>query len=697
MSDGQSADRAHDSPGGRTSPPLLPWSHRANSMPYLRGGFENQARELRELLVALDESDGYDASPLTVAEGGWQTVGEIVLALPRCGLIESDGVHRHILSDAAKRWLETNDNLYLLDALHANVRFVGEMLETLRSGPKSSAALLQIAQQEYSLQWKTKDQVRRRIAWLKALGVVEEMPSHTFGLTPYGLEVLDGLPLESAIPQKNDGPFDLSSVTIPTPPEPIREVLESLTDDLLRSRRQHIGYIPRKGGELDAVGALTQLINICSPSIARADLFEYCKKMGMADSSLGATLTTLTTTHLLEEVALGIFAPTREAAAWLESGEAIDLVRILHSRVLFILEIVPMLSEHDRAPDLARAGVTSFGLGRADPGDVRTRLQILKAAGLVEEYTSFRFRPTARGLVLAAETLLQHPCDVDETDIGVTSARKEPTTGTATHDLAAELIVAGVDADHPERLEKLVARAFGEMGFDAQHIGGGGQTDVLLGVRTSAGMARIIVDAKTSRSGSVTEQVISFDTLIEHRTKHGAEQVAVVAPGFSGSRLHQRAINHRVRLITTEELADALHRYDSCPISPVDLLGFFEPEDDKRQMLDRRWLSVERRIRLWTAVVNVLAREADDSDAVTGGALTADQVYLLLRDELDPRPTTENIGYVLDLLAHPFIGAVAPSGNGKPTAYVLVDQPRTTGRKLGALEAALRQLASEEG
>lgn len=50
---------------------------------------------------------------------------------------------------------------------------------------------------------------------------------------------------------------------------------------------------------------------------------------------------------------------------------------------------------------------------------------------------------------------------------------------TENEDLLTELKLASRDSANPTRLEKACGKAFAELGFDAQWLGGSGETDVI--------------------------------------------------------------------------------------------------------------------------------------------------------------------------------------------------------------------------
>ncbi|MCR1162149.1 hypothetical protein NEK97_11810 [Paenarthrobacter sp. UW852] len=661
----------------------LPWASRISAMPYMPGGGKNQIQTLETLLAAVDSNDGLATAEVDLGDGVHRSLREAVKQIAPAGFVTHLDRDHLVVSDEARVWLSSRDPRDLLAIFHRHVRFVGELLHTFAAGHKTVRELTDEATTRYQLQWSTLDQVRRRITWMSAMGLVEYKTNTLIGLTATGLEATSSL--------RVGGPEQIlesmaTAVTLPEAPEIIAALLKQLSPDELAARNPVLGYIPRGNGETDLVQSLYLLVNAASPSISRADLLAFAQKsFGVSESSFSAVMTTLNKSGLLEQVGFNIYSPSGPAAAWLESQSTLDLVLLLHRRYLFMLEILPMLAEFDKAPDLARAAYEHYGMARVDVGGVRTRLQLLKAAGLIAERANWRYQPTPLGERLALEVPLQAVLEED-TGSGRDAGARGPGDSLA-NTLSLELEAAAIAGETPIRLEKAVADAFSYLGFEARHIGGGGKTDVLATVEDSNGNpVRVILDAKAARSGTVNEGAVSFDTLSEHKEKHQADFVALVGPGFDGGRVRARAEQNGVALITVAELCRALRRQEITPRSAATFLNLVDARSGARKDLESGWSQAERRITLLSQVVAVLAHEARVADEVTLGALSAEQIYLIVRDEIDPRPSTRDIEEVLQLLEHPLIAStIRSSGAAGRSSYRLVDAPGLVAAKVTAL------------
>lgn len=674
----------------------LPWAARVSAMPYLPGGGEHQVDVLRAVLDAVVEHEGVASASVKVSGEVARPLQEWVKQLTSAGLVTRlDRGHFEVSSEALT-WRQSSEPGDLLTIFHRQVRYVGELLHELNGGKRAIRALLEVANERYDLRWTTLDQVRRRVTWFICLGLVEYKTSEEIGLTELGVTWAKRL-VAGSPEQAPDTADSTENLVVPQVPKVIAGVLISLSPGELESRNPVLGYIPRGKGETDVVQALTMLVNACLPQASRADLLNFSReKFGVKDSSFAAVLTTLTRSGLIEQTGFNIYSPTTEASAWLEDGSPLSLVLLLHSRYRFMLEIIPMLAEFDRATSLARAAAQHKWLTRVDASGVRTRLQLLKAAGLIFERTNWRYQPTVLGEHFAHTFPIQSPIeDGSGSALSVaaagsgTQSKESPVAG-----LVAELTAAATAVEDPTRLERAVADAFTLLGFEARHIGGGGKTDVLATVDTSAGgTARVIIDAKASRSGAVAEGAVSFDTLREHKKQHRADHVVLVGPNFDSGRTKRRAEEHDVRILTVGELCATMMRHDRVPQSPDAYLRLVSGSVDDHREFAARWSQAERRVALLGHVTAVLASEARMRDEITGGALTADQIYLIVRDEIDPPPAAVDIEGVLKLLEHPLVESVVrTSSSAKVPAYQLRDSPHLVASKLEAVVRALQAI-----
>jgi hypothetical protein len=236
---------------------------------------------------------------------------------------------------------------------------------------------------------------------------------------------------------------------------------------------------------------------------------------------------------------------------------------------------------------------------------------------------------------------------------------------------------AGSDAD---AFERETAEAFDRLGFRSTWLGKAGRTDVLLEADLGHHDAyRVIVDCKSTGRGIVSQQ-IDWDTIDEHRKQHQADYAIIVAPGFGGGKLGDRATRHDTVLLTIDDLSELLVQHERVPLSleTYRLLFTANAVEDGLAAIGEIALEAERRLELVDAVLDLLA---------THGARMAPMsardfdLLLLTRNDL-PDATEGEIDEVLRALSTPLLGLLDRNENG---AVRLVSRPDTVAATLRIL------------
>jgi hypothetical protein len=242
------------------------------------------------------------------------------------------------------------------------------------------------------------------------------------------------------------------------------------------------------------------------------------------------------------------------------------------------------------------------------------------------------------------------------------------------------------DGNESKALEATVSQAFRILGFHTDHLGASGETDVL-GVAELAPGDRysIIVDAKSSSSGTVAESGVNFDVLREHKKKHKADHVVVVGPDFA-NRLKNWAVDNGVILLQCEDLGNILRHHSLAPISLVDLRDTFTRVDTHKDELLERYQLLERRSSIMSKILELAFQEANDEDPIAAGFISLENITYALRKEFSRRPSADEIRDALDFLSTSFIGALEES----KCRYKLADAPHNVSFRLHGLGRAIQ-------
>lgn len=215
---------------------------------------------------------------------------------------------------------------------------------------------------------------------------------------------------------------------------------------------------------------------------------------------------------------------------------------------------------------------------------------------------------TPKGTAAAVEGALVEGPD-DEIDETKPAPPEPPVVVIVSNDFersAAELLAAGTDSSNPGRLEQNVAAALALLGFETEVIGGSGNTDVLANAPLGVDRYTIVVDAKSTSGGRVSEHQINWVSLRDHREANGADFVVVVGPDFSSGQLRDRATDFSVCLLTTSELAELVRRQAETPVSLTELRPLFAASPLARAALEVVDAAAERRTRRMRLIERIL-------------------------------------------------------------------------------------------
>lgn len=645
-------------------PKALSWEMKSFSMPNIPRGTSGMKENLRVILEMV--RNNISPSQRLSIEGSESKIdlGTACVRLrPMKLLLKTQNGWE--LSDEAKKWLDTDDDLYLAAFLCSRIKFLAEILYYLDE-PKTAAMLQDVATNEYKLTWKTKSDINARLVWLRQLGLVE-FQDYTllYFLTDLGKEFVKNI--EIVEPIKQDFSFD----------ETINESELEISDWAIEScanvsegRKSSIGYIV--GDMKQFQSTISEYIQLIRGRKTFDQILEYTvENYDIAVSSLRSFLTTLTNMSIIERKAATIYDITDTAKAWGEKEYILDLLCIMHRQFGFMFEMLSVLDHRSMSnKELAATAKVSYGFKRENIDEIRKRVAIFLTAKLIRNDSIDTYTITSRGKKLLNLINVDEPIVLDagvEDDLKYES---DPNTQFFT-----ELRLAAKDSSNFERLEKQVKVAFKKLGFEAQWLGGAGKTDVLIkATGNSSTTFSVTVDAKSTMSGKVTDGLVDFDTLEEHKRKHKANYSAVVGGNFQSERLIKRAIEHKVVLIDIDTLETLIRNHSDVPIQVTAYRKLFEnPGIANVSCLEEEREKIKRYGQLLHAVMDCLIAEREDE--VTQGILQERDIYRSLRinDNFSCAPTIDEISAMLQFLASPLIGCVEKLKEGYSAIGTLED------------------------
>ncbi|MEI5098306.1 hypothetical protein RB200_06125 [Streptomyces sp. PmtG] len=673
-------------------PAAKPWRERSNTLAHFPGGAQGQKEMLRQVLGQLP-SPGEAMLTLTPSEGealtgSCEDLCRRVLSAPGLAVRAEDGSWHP--SSYAREWLENKDDLFLAAHLHANVKFFGELLLSIGDQTKQTD-LQEAANSTYGLNWATVGPVRDRTGWLRSLGLLE-LWNYRVVRTEQGDHLVNVLPL--CLPEAARG--ERLGGAEPAGPQPEQIVSLASSQQLeqsdLHNRRALIGYIPKgsasagRGQEpLSANAAVRKLIALLGDGRQLDELGELCgNAFGISRNSFASTMQTLRHTGLIEQATFNYFVPAKEAPQLVSEGSELRLAVYLHARYQFFCEILLHLDKPATTSELVSLAKDTYGYAQATNSEVRLRLAFLQEAGLVERVDWQRFRVTASGRSLAQHLPLQQPV----TPQAPQTEPDEPqsTTAIPVHEsVATRLIQYGNSGTHSRDFEQAVAAAFAFLGFQTEHLGGAGRTDVLATAQLPGkDRYRIIIDAKSSGKDEVGVSSVNFDILRDHQRKHKADHVIVVGPEFA-PRLNDWAAEHEIIMLRIAELIPLLTRHAQNPIALAELHDALARSESFTDDLDERYQAIERRSLLLRRIIDLAHQEAVDEDPIAEGGISTENIVYALRKEFTPRPSLQEVEELVTFLSSPMVAALEPS----KSRHKLADAPRNIALRLSGLGNAI--------
>ena len=624
------------------------WNQKINSTPSIPGGKNNVLENLRTLLLEVEKGNDFDIIPSLLESSSNSTLKDLCVHQLSPMNFVNRTKNGWELSDEARVWIESEDNMYLAAYFCANVKFFAEILFYLDS-PKTSRELFNIAVNEYDLTWKVISTINNRLVWLRQFGLVDFQEfSLLYSITEKGKQFLQlvKLVMPENIISAGDETKSEKSIEIDS------RYIEYYTENRNISKKPNIGYYLGKFADID-YGIASLLSQIKTNGDIEA-INEYTKeKYNIKDSSTRSALNSLSALGLIERKTNTTYEVTDLGMIWLSDQNLLSLLPLFHMNYLFFFEILVELKDKTiSSKELATIGKVSYGLVKDSVFEINKRTTLLKQSKLIINVTAEKWTLTNRGL-LFLETYGAAFGLIDS------KKQKEKKDTVENADIISQLRIASKDSYNPAKFEKVIRDYFEIIGFNAEWLGGSGKTDVLLKTDSSPLDCYVVtVDAKSTSSNVVTDSLVDFDTLLEHKRKHNSNYMAIVGRDFN-ERLIKRAEEHNVALFDLESLEQLLLLHKKTPLKTTQYRKIFEQSGNvDLSVLTKDINDKEHTGTLITEIMSILINEC--GDPITKGRLTVRDLYMSLRgiSVFSSTPNTDEIKTVLDFLVSPIVGCV---------------------------------------
>ena len=623
------------------------WNQKANSTPAIPGGKNMLLINLRKLLLLVKDNAPKDQVPVLEGSNSKSTLDQLCAhQLSAMNFVKRSSDGTWVLSNESQIWLDSEDDRYLATYFCTQVKFFSEILYYLDS-PKTSRELFDIAVNEYDLEWKITTTVNNRLVWLRQFGFIEFQEfSLLYSITDSGKDFLDtiSVPMPESISKDEDDTQHEEEISIES------TFLDYYSGNNKVVRKTGFGYLPgNTNGFVSTVAEILSLID-SDNTIEAINNFAQ-NKYGIKDSSTRSALNTLSSLGIIVRKTNSAYAVTDLGHLWLKDKDILSLIPLFQIRCLFFVEILFELNNKTLSrKELAAKAKISYGFDKENIPEISNRISMLKQAKLLRNISAEKYTLTKRGLLFINK--------YGEL-FGLSNPLKQTVPAIDNTDIISELRMASKDSFNPGKFEKTVRDFFEMIGFDSKWLGGSGKTDVLLKATDSPENPFIVtVDTKATSSSTVSDGLVDFDTLEDHRKKHGSDYIAIVGRDFN-ERLINRAKEHRVVLFDIDTLEKLFVIHQQTPLKISAYKKVFE-QSGKADLtvLDNDIIQTKDTGSLITGIMRHLIDEC--KDPITKGYLSVRDLYMSLRadEEFLKVPSIEEIENTLEFLSSPIIGCV---------------------------------------
>ena len=666
----------------------IEWRRKGWSIPDLRGGKQGWFSLVVELvqLVHNNQVNDLDSEPQlqnTSASYSWRTytpfLKGIGLISNRAGILSLTDVGVDFYHESTKR--------RLADLIQDKFRLFGEVLEILDESPKTIEEVDKQICKSFCLDWANRSNTRKRMDWLDVLDLIQEIGNRKWTLTDAGKAALSDwiIVTPEVVESLSSEP---SNITVSVPPEEIGILLQRLAEspEIHRKRNTYNIWVPSPN-RIENLRVITQF---AFEKVSKKDLFQFAEdEFNLKTSSVESMLPFLKASGLIEEVGRSIYIASPAAKAWCETGNDLDFIRILHSNMRFVGEMIKAANDDIIRNDIY-AQAKTYGLNTEK---ARWIAGFLLEAGLLEEPQYLHLKATPLGKNFVSGLPLADPPkpkDVSGTDDRVNNTENSIPSVNMSEQLFSRLHIASRDPlaeGKPSGVafEEAIADVFCFMGFDAKRIGGAGDTDVIVRWRDAEGKNIVaIVDGKSKSGGAASHNDISDVAIDTHKDKNNADFVAIIAPGFSGDTIRNHARKKGFALITDVELIEIARNSHTLGIGLQEIASIFQVPDGLSK-LDELIAARQRELDIITLVVSMFGKEQE----MLGG-LSARDMYLLSRTS-DISPSLEELLAAFETLSKQEVAVLFPikkASSPENIAYLINGEKRSVNR-LRALASAI--------
>lgn len=663
------------------------WRKKGWSIPDLRGGKQIWYKLIKRLVEVLQSNEKCDLNGIPDIDdlGNAQTWRVYAPFLKGIGLVYNHS-GKLMLSDKGKRFAEEPTKGKLADLIHERFRLFGEMLDIVDEEPIAIEEADKKICKKYGLNWSNLSNTRKRMDWLEVLGLIEAIGNRKWKITKVGKETLKNWSIIGPeVLEYEDS--DTDEIEIIDPPIEIGVLLQKLKEspEMHKKRCTYNIWVPSP----NRIENLRIIIQFSLNRVTRKELFEFIEsEFGLKQSSVESMLPFLKASGLLEEVGRNIYTATVAARAWLDTGNDLDFIRILHVHMRFVGEILLYVEN-----DTVRNNIYLKGQNYCMNNEkIRWIIGFLLESGLLEESQYLHLKTTNLGRAFVKTLPLEVITERDAHEENENKTQNSSDREFSKLAQICERLSAAATNPHIEdknaglAFEEAISDIFSYMGFKAEHIGGSGNTDVVLKWKQDNDIVIAIVDGKSKSNGQVSHGDISDIALDTHKEKNRADYVAVIGPGFSGDTIRDFALKKEYALITDKQLIEVINAFEELGLGIEEMALMFKAPEGFSQ-LEEIITSKRRELDITSEIVKQFRNKQDLLES-----LSPRDLFLLLIDS-SLSPSLEELINGFDVLSNNQIGILKKvNQNSAPenVQYILCDE-RMAINRMRALANAIER------
>ena len=461
------------------------------------------------------------------------------------------------------------------------------------------------------------------------------------------------------------------------------------------------------GGATSYLDTLRWVLQKCEGGLEKGALVEqYRLQFGLSDSTAGGQVSDLHTSGFLT-YQQGLCVPTESACRWLELDRSEIAIGTLHANVRLIGELLDEVRNAQTRKELHRVANEGHGFGWQKDSQVAYRLNWLRSAGFVQLQPGNTYQATSAGLEFL-ECIDLHQPDITPQPPSPPPPFKPPSFRDPS-EIAQRLKTLSSDGSRHKEFEEAVRDAFEFLGFEADHLSGSGQTDVLLTGTRADGLGgkspssnwryRVTVDSKAAKGGRLTSNQVNWPALEKHREQHNAQFSLLVGPG-PGGQLLQFAADRDVGVLNASELSALCEAHATVPLATSAYFALFADGDGKPRggLVDTSVVESARAQQVLRQQLLAQVFHAVEAIAHSFKPPDAGLVHFNLSQANSGRRISESmIAEALELLSCSWLSVLAPvSDESASTRYVPAAPRHIVSQRLRWLAEAFDAAAGDE-